>query len=230
MRIARLASIVHKWLALLIGVQITFWVVSGLFFTLFPIEQVRSEHVVREMPAQPLDTTALASLAGLRGPNGEAPTRLTVERRPDGQVVIAEFRDAPPALYDAADLRLLSPLTERQARAIARTHVTLESEPTAVTRVTEPSSEYRGPTPTWRVRFAEGGLAVYVSENTGAVTARRSNLWRTYDTLWALHIMDWRNHEDFNHPLIVIVSWLTLISVIAGIVLIPYRFRLTRRI
>jgi len=37
--------------------------------------------------------------------------------------------------------------------------------------------------------------------------------------------MDWENHEDFNHPLIVIVAWLTLFSVIAGIALIPYRFR-----
>lgn len=65
--------------------------------------------------------------------------------------------------------------------------------------------------------------------NTGAVTARRSDLWRLYDTLWALHIMDWQNHEDFNHPLIVFVSWLTLLSVIAGVVLIPYRIRFGRQ-
>lgn len=38
--------------------------------------------------------------------------------------------------------------------------------------------------------------------------------------------MDWSNHEDFNHPLIVTI--ITLLSVIAGIVLIPYRIRFTR--
>ena len=38
-------------------------------------------------------------------------------------------------------------------------------------------------------------------------------------------IMDWQNHEDFNHPLIIIVSVITLLSVITGIVLIPYRIR-----
>ena len=64
-----------------------------------------------------------------------------------------------------------------------------------------------------------------VAANTGAVTARRSDLWRLYDSLWALHIMDWRDHENFNHPLIIAVTAITLLSVIAGIVLIPYRIR-----
>jgi hypothetical protein len=225
MKLARLASFVHKWLALLIGIQIVFWVVSGLFFTLFPIEQIRSEHLIRPAPAQVIDMGALGALADVRGPQGELPTKLTLERRASGQVIVAEFADAAPALYDAADLRRLSPLSANQASAVARTHVTLNASPIGVERVTEGTPEYRGALPAWRVRFAEGGLSVYVAENTGAVTARRSDLWRLYDTLWALHIMDWKNHEDFNHPLIVIVTWLTLLSVLAGVVLIPYRIR-----
>jgi uncharacterized iron-regulated membrane protein len=228
MRLAQVASWVHKWLALLIGLQIVFWVVSGLFFTLFPIEQIRSEHLMRQAPPQAVDTASLASLAGLRGPGGELPTKLTIERRASGHVIVAEFAGAPPALYDAASLRLLSPLSAAEASAIARTHVTLTSAPTGVALVTEATSEYRGALPAWRVQFADGGLAVYVAQNTGAVTARRSDLWRAYDTLWALHIMDWRNHEDFNHPLIVAAAALTLLSVIAGIVLIPYRIRFRR--
>lgn len=229
MRIARIASFVHKWLALLIGVQIVFWVVSGLFFTIFPIAQIRSEHLIRPAPAQILDPATLAPMAGIRGLSGEAPTRLVVERRASGPVIIAEFADALPVLFDANTLERLSPLTPAQASAIARTHVTLTSEPAAVQRVTEESPEYRGALPAYRVQFADGGLSVYVAENTGAVTARRSDLWRLYDTLWALHIMDWQNHEDFNHPLIVIVTWLTLLSVIAGVVLIPYRIRFRGR-
>jgi uncharacterized iron-regulated membrane protein len=225
MKLARLASVVHKWLALLVGVQIVFWVVSGLFFTLFPIEQIRSENLIRPAQAQVIDTATLASFASLRGPQDELPTKLTIERRANGQVVLAEFADAPPALYDAATLERLSPLSAAQASAAARTHVTLTSPPSGVTLVSEETPEYRGALPAWRVQFPDGGLSVYVAQNTGAVTARRSDLWRVYDTLWALHIMDWQNHEDFNHPLIVIVSWLTLLSVLAGIVLIPYRIR-----
>ncbi|MGE0046490.1 MAG: PepSY domain-containing protein [Hyphomonadaceae bacterium] len=228
MSLARIASFVHKWLALLIGIQIIFWVVSGVFFTLYPIEQIRSEHVIRQAPPQAIETAALASLSDLRSSAGALPTRIAVERRASGHVVVAEFGEAAPELFDAATLQRLSPLSADEARAIARTHVTLSSEPVGVRRVTEGSPEYRGALPAYRVQFAEGGLAVYVAENTGAVTARRSDLWRVYDALWALHIMDWQNHEDFNHPLIVIVSWLTLISVIAGVALIPYRIRFGR--
>lgn len=228
MKLARLASVVHKWLALLVGVQILFWVVSGLFFTLFPIQQIRSENLIRPAQAQVIDTAALGPLASLRGPDGQLPTKITIERRASGQVVLAEFAGAPPALYDATTLAPLSPLSADEASAIARTHVTLTSAPTGVTLVTEETPEYRGALPAWRVDFPDGGLSVYVAQNTGAVTARRSDLWRAYDTLWALHIMDWQNHEDFNHPLIIIVTVITLISVIAGIVLIPYRIRLRR--
>lgn len=225
MSLARLASFVHKWLALLVGIQIVFWVVSGLFFTIFPIQQIRSENLIRPSQAQTLDTTTLASLASLRGDQNALPTKLTIERRPIGQVVVAEFADAPPILFDATTLQRLSPLNSEQARAVARAHVTLTSEPTGAALVTEETAEYRGALPAWRVQFPNGGLSVYVAQNTGAVTARRSDLWRLYDTLWALHIMDWQNHEDFNHPLIIIVTAITLLSVIAGIVLIPYRIR-----
>ncbi len=229
MSLARLASFVHKWLALLVGVQIVFWVVSGLFFTLIPIQQIRSENLVRPAQAQTIDTATLASLASLRGDQNALPTKLTIERRPIGQVVVAEFGNQSPILFDANTLQRLSPFNAEQASAVARAHVTLVSEPTDVTLVTEESAEYRGALPAWRVQFPDGGLSVYVAQNTGAVTARRSDLWRIYDTLWALHIMDWENHEDFNHPLIIIVTVITLLSVIAGIVLIPYRIRFRSR-
>lgn len=229
MSLARLASVVHKWLALLVGVQIVFWVVSGLFFTLIPIQQIRSENLIRPAQAQTIETAKLASLASLRGDQNALPTKLTIESRPIGQVVVAEFGDQSPILFDANTLQRLSPFNAEQASAVARAHVTLVSEPTDVTLVTEESAEYRGALPAWRVQFPDGGLSVYVAQNTGAVTARRSDLWRVYDTLWALHIMDWQNHEDFNHPLIIIVTVITLLSVIAGIVLIPYRIRFRSR-
>ena len=225
MKLARLASFVHKWLALLVGIQIVFWVVSGLFFTVFPIEQIRSEHLIRPPIVQAPNLAAIGGLGRLRDEQGRAPIKLTIEHRGGGDMIVAEFPDAPPVLFDAATLAPLSPLTAEAATQIAQAHVVLRAAPESVEWVTGESAEYRGLLPAWRVHFAEGGLSVYVSSNTGAVTARRSDLWRLYDTLWALHIMDWRNHEDFNHPLIILVTAITLLSLIAGFVLIPYSIR-----
>lgn len=229
MSLARLASFVHKWLALLVGIQIVFWVASGLFFTLIPIQQIRSETLIRPTQAQTIDTATLASLASLRGDENALPTKLTIERRAIYPVIVAEFADGPPILFNASTLQRISPLNAEQASTIARLHVTLTSAPIGATLITEETSEYRGVLPAWRVQFPDGGLSVYVAQHTGAITARRSDLWRVYDTLWALHIMDWENHEDFNHPLIIIVTAITVLSVIAGIMLIPYRIRFRSR-
>ncbi|MBL8544652.1 MAG: PepSY domain-containing protein [Hyphomonadaceae bacterium] len=229
MQLARLASWVHKWLAFLVGVQVVFWVVSGLFFTLFPIEQIRSEHLVRAPQAVlAIDGAALGNLSLIHDAQNRAPTKVTLEQRANGPAAVAEFADGDPILFDAATLRQLSPLDRDAALRIARGHVTLTDAPVSAVLVSEHSAEYRGPLPAWRVQFAEGGLRVYVAANTGAVTARRSDLWRLYDTLWALHIMDWRDHENFHHPLIIAFTVITLLSVIAGIVLIPYRIRFRR--
>ena len=91
--------------------------------------------------------------------------------------------------------------------------------------VTENTTEYRGPLPAWRIDFEDGASrALYVAADTGAVTARRSTLWRTFDFLWALHIMDFKNHEDFNTPLLIISTALALIVIITGIIMFPSRF------
>lgn len=228
MGIARVASSVHKWLALLVGVQILFWIGSGLFFTLYPIEKVRSEHLIREVPRQEIGAGAFARLGELRDAAGRAPLKVTVERRESGDVAIAEFADGP-ALFEAMTLGKLSPLSAEDAKRVAAAHITLATPPKDAQRVTAGTAEYRGALPAWRVTFADSDLAVYVAENTGQVTARRSDLWRVYDALWALHIMDWRDHENFNHPLIIAAAALALLSTIAGLVLIPFRIRFGRQ-
>jgi hypothetical protein len=41
---------------------------------------------------------------------------------------------------------------------------------------------------------------VFVTADTGRIVAVRTGTWRLYDFFWGLHIMDWKNHEDFNTP------------------------------
>jgi len=90
--------------------------------------------------------------------------------------------------------------------------------------VTKESPEYRGALPAWRVDFDDGAnRALYVAADTGLVTARRSTLWRTFDFLWGLHIMDFRNHHDFNTPLLIVATALGLIVIVTGMIMFPSR-------
>ncbi|HWT13135.1 MAG TPA: hypothetical protein VN231_10315, partial [Allosphingosinicella sp.] len=114
-----ISSKIHKWLALLMALQILFWFVSGLFFALVPIERVRSEHAIAEQrrAAVPFDTAADGLLrlgsAGVTGDKVEIRTLL------DRPVAAISSRGGRPALYDLASGRRLSPLPMAMAVRIA---------------------------------------------------------------------------------------------------------------
>jgi hypothetical protein len=225
MKLAAAASWAHKWLALIVGVQVLFWVASGLFFAVYPIERVRSEHRIADQPLAALDAPGLPAPAELATLFPTGPLRISYERGArGGALAVVEFADRSPALVDLEQRRVISPLDATAAREIAVAYVADAPAIRDVHMVTRASPEYRGPLPAWRVAFEDReGLAVYVAADTGRVAARRSDLWRIYDALWALHIMDWRDHENFNTGLLIAASVLALLVTLAGFVLLPYR-------
>jgi PepSY-associated TM region len=230
MRFVAAASWIHKWLALLVGVQMLFWVASGLFFAIYPIERVRGEHRIAAHEQAALDLGTLPSPADFTALLPQAPSKLSYERGVRGEaLVIAEFDGRAPMLIDALTRRVLSPLDSANAITIARAYVADAPQVREARLVRAAAPEYRGALPAWRIAFDDAeGLAVYVAADTGRVTARRTDLWRLYDALWALHIMDWRDHENFNNGLLILASFVSLVVVLAGFVLFPFRLRFGR--
>lgn len=106
----------HKWLGLIIGVQVVLWLASGLFMTAVPIETVRGEHNIRKAAPLKLSADGLVSL----------------DRVLTGRETRAELTDLygilvwrldeegqPARLVDAQTGVTISPLTEAQACRIA---------------------------------------------------------------------------------------------------------------
>ena len=54
MKLLRLSTQLHKWIALVVGIQVLFWVAGGLVMTAIPIETVRSEHHLAPVTPKPL--------------------------------------------------------------------------------------------------------------------------------------------------------------------------------
>jgi hypothetical protein len=118
----------------------------------------------------------------------------------------------------------LSPIPRALATSIAERDHVGNDRATGVELVTTASPEYRGALPAWRVDFqGKNAVSLYIAADTGAVSARRSTLWRVYDFLWSLHIMDFKNHADFNTPLLMIATALALVMIVTGIILFPSR-------
>jgi uncharacterized iron-regulated membrane protein len=213
MKISRLMRSTHQGLGLLIGIQVVLWISGGFVMSLLPIEKVRGEDWVAEHESGPIpaDITLLApdqvardlDLPGLEGADLDIWLDRPVYRlRSDDQVHLA----------DAATGKLLSPLDADSAQEIARRDY---AGPGTVARVIlqeEPLLEIRGrDLPQWRVEFDDSrNTTVYVSPQTGKVTGRRNKIWRVYDFFWMLHIMDYSERDDFNHPLLIgsaAVAW-----------------------
>lgn len=227
--VTKTSAKIHKWLALLLTVPILFWFVSGLFFAIAPIEKVRSEHVVSEVRPTPISLQAAsAGLQRIASSGAAAGEKIELRSMMGRPVALVSAGEARPRLYDLTTGTQLSPIPPSLAASIAERDHAGEERAVRVERVTANSTEYRGPLPAWRVDFEDGAnRSLYVASDTGAVTARRSTLWRVFDFLWSLHILDFKEHEDFNTPLLIGATSLALIVIVTGIIMFPSRLGYT---
>ncbi len=219
----------HKWLALVIGVQLFFWTLSGLYMSFVPIETIRSEHLLK-VP----DSVSLNQFRGYHSidevTQGLAQGQDVLEVRLKtllGKPVF-EVHTSESSIYvlDGISGSTISPIKEDLARKIALSHFGGESKIQNIELITEPLIEYRGKYPVWKVDFDNmENTSFYVSPESGKVTARRGLWWRVYDFLWMLHIMDYSERKNFNNWWLVLAAFLALATSVSGLVLIRYSFK-----
>ncbi len=227
MRLPKVLTSVHKWIGLVIGVQVVLWVAGGLVMSAFPIELVRGE--TQSAQAKPVAIDAAEFRADLRVVlAGQGPFTALRTVRVAGRLYFeAQRGDSPSVLIDAMDGSLLDGLDEATARAVAVSDFTGDGSVISATLLDERISEYRGALPVWQVRLGDArDRTIYVSARNGQVLARRNDIWRLYDFFWMLHIMDYRERVDFNHPLLITASAVALALAATGVWLLFYRIRI----
>lgn len=227
-RYRRLVRQLHRWLGLLIAAQVVCWIAGGLIMSVLQLDAVRGERVRAAVAPVALDLQAprLPLAEVLRDPRFAGATSATLSSW-QGRLVYRLERPAGPQLVDAATGRLLSPIDEAMARAVATADYAGTAPIADVDWVDEPGIEYRGrDLPLWRVRFDDPReTTLYIAPQTGTVVARRNDLWRTFDFVWMLHIMDYEEREDFNHPLLVATAATALLFVVTGLFMLVWSFR-----
>lgn len=224
MKILRLSTQLHKWIGLIVGLQVLFWVGGGLVMTAIPIETVRSEHRVAEAQLEPLALDGLPGLREIAGRAGVVPVQADLHGTPRGPAWTLKPASGEPVIVSAVTGRPFAPMSADEVSAFAKRAYRGEAAVTGVAYLATAPEETGKSGPLWRVDFADSEkTSFYVSPSTGEVVSRRSGVWRLFDFFWRLHVMDWDDGEDFNHPLIIITTALTLIIVITGFVLLWVR-------
>jgi uncharacterized iron-regulated membrane protein len=220
MNAARLSRLGHRWLALIVGLQLVVWTLSGLYMVVVDLDFIHGDTLVHNVAPPVRIDVALAPFATIRAGRDDI-TAIQLRMLPDrGQPVYELARSSGPELLDATTGAVL-PLDESRIRALAAAYYAGSGSAAAITRISAGAdipSEIRGRRPpVWRVDFDDRvATTLYLDPVTGRLVTRRHRFWRWFDLLWSLHIMDYVEREDVNNPLLRVASPLALLTASFG--------------
>ena len=203
----------HKWFGLILGLQMLLWSVSGAMMALLDHHKVSGEGSIREVApvVLPLDTLPLAQVVQAVG----EPV-LKLRLKPLGQGQVYEATTASGVKLVDATTGALVPIDAKKAGALAAAAFAGSEGVASIRKVETADVESRdAELPAWRVEFEdEDRTTLFMSEATGEMVSVRNDTWRLWDIFWMIHIMDYTDRANFNHPLIITVAtgvfWLAL--------------------
>jgi uncharacterized iron-regulated membrane protein len=216
----------HKWLGLLIAVQVVLWAVSGVIFAWLDPSKVSAADNVHGVPAMVL-APAVVKVEPTSWLDHYPQQDLYDVRT----VSLADRWVWRIELGDRVELRTLEngalvTIDEAWVRKLALARYAGRGQLVATSLQTTPDIESRAKGPVWRAQFDDPQrTALYFAADDGRFIAARTATWRLYDFFWMLHTMDYVGRDNFNNPLIVTIGMAALWLSISGIVLLTRSFR-----
>jgi len=221
----------HRWIGLVIALQLLAWSTGGLIFSVLDIRGVRGETDALMRDRVGLEPASLEGLpAGVReavaalGPGAVGGVELIDRGVGPHWEVRGLSGETLARLHTGGEP--VGPVTGEEASTIAAADF-LPGAPVALVQYidADPPLEYRGgPLPAWRVDLDHAKQPhVYIDARTGRIVARRNQSWRIFDFFWMLHTMDYTGRDNFNHPLLTVASLLAVATAGTGLSLWGWR-------
>ena len=188
---------IHRYLSIFIAIQLLLWTISGIYFAYNKIEMVRGEQY--RLPLE---------------------TEYRIFKRL-GQEIIEKNENGLKTYLTYPDNLPVNNLLPSEVINIAKEKTSLNPTEVSLIETAERGAEFRGRRlPIYKVSTdTKDGINIYIDPITGDVAAIRSDSWRAWDLLWALHIMDYQDRDNINNFLLKIFSILALVSSISGVIL-----------
>lgn len=216
----------HKWLGLLVGLQVLIWLASGLYMVLLDINFIHGDSLVKNMQQTvAIPQESAIDMAGLRTryTNATAIRLIPVM----GKILFAVSTPDNVFLIDPESGNVISPLDENTAREIARFHFNGDARVKKASLITSdpPMEVQTRRLPLWRIDFNDSyNTSFYIDPFTGALVTRRFQYWRIFDFMWMLHIMDYQERANTHNLLLKSVQVTGLLFCISGLWLLFYSF------
>lgn len=224
MQIRRGVQSLHRWLGLALGAQLVIWTMSGVVMSLLPIGHVRGENMIAYAAAPELKVQNYFPPAGVLA-EVEGAQEATLKSWLGREVYIVKGTTGD-TMFDADTGERISPISEQLARQAAVQDFAGEDSIVRATLLNRAPREAGDGGPIWRVEFSDPDQTrLYISPGNGEVVARRNRVWRFYDFFWMLHIMDYKERENFNNPLVRTFAVTGLMFALSGLALVIFRLQ-----
>ena len=229
MRLPLLARTIHKWLGLLLGLQVVIWTLSGTYMVAVHIDIIHGDHLIRTPPEPPIRVQGLVEPDALRQRFPDLQT-LKLQTWMDRPVYVVQATSGA-RLVDARTGALLSPINEATVRALAQRWMKQDVDIVKAELLTDlPIEVQTRKPPLWRVEFEGWNKPTfYFAPSTGEFISRRHELWRFFDFVWSLHIMDYVKRTDVNNPLLRVATLSAAFMTLSGAWLLLYAFPRRKR-
>ncbi len=208
----------HRRLWPIVGIQLLLWSLGGIYFSWVSTTTQGKVDIASAETANLKYENYLATITPLIRNSQLAWVKdIQLGKLLNTPVYRFVQDDRHAETYNAITGEQLSPIDRTTAAAVAVADFASEVPVRRVEKVAEQSGEYRGPVPAWRVILSNRKVsAIYVSANTGRVTARRSLFRRAGSVLWWLPFGNDPAGENTRTWIVRVTSILGLVTIASG--------------
>lgn len=227
----------HIWLGVLLSLQLLAWFASGLVMAWLPIDEVRGSHLrqtikVDYAQAQQSPQQVLRQQRQIWALPADAELEFSLSQRGTIPLYrISAVATKQRAYVNAITGEPLAVLTQAEILAQLQPQYTGENPIRQATlwQQQAPAEAAGLALPLWQIDIADSDQTTfYLDAFSGQVVRVRTDMWRLFDFMWMLHIMDYKTRENFNHPLLIFTSATALFFTISGVMLLPGALRRRR--
>ncbi|MCP4986670.1 MAG: hypothetical protein GY928_11635 [Colwellia sp.] len=221
----------HKWLSLLVFIQLFIWLGTGLYFNLMDHSKVRATQY-KQVPVQgEFDTQRLLSIQEILAQNKKTVEDVSLIQRL-GQPYYLLTYDKGLYRHFKSDKRLVDAYSGEvkvvdieMASAIAQSSYSGSAKIVNVHKLKPPIADFHKEQNTlWQVNFAdELNTSVYLNASSGRLVGHSNDDKRFADFLFMLHFMDYspllgKPSSGFNNWQVIFFALLTLVFCSTGLI------------
>lgn len=216
----------HKWAAMLVGVQLLIWVVTGLYFNLMDHHGASG----RAMLAKPVDEPKIMDILPSQGQILEPSQVISLYPETVSLTLIWRLNKSYYLLTNTSEQSWLIDASTGEKAVFTQGQITSlalasykgeQANVLSAMLLTPPLSDFPKVTePVWQISIDdEFDTQIYMEANTGTLIGHTNKDKKLADIMFMLHFMDYGRTGSFNHVLIQLVALMALGLSISGGVL-----------